>query len=78
MIRERLEAALIARPALWATVKVTACGCLGPCFDGPTLVVYPAGIFYRGVTPADVDEIVTSHLEGDQPVERLRYAWPDE
>jgi (2Fe-2S) ferredoxin len=35
------------------------------------VLVYPEGVLYRGVTPEDVAEIFTSHLEGGQPVERL-------
>jgi (2Fe-2S) ferredoxin/predicted O-methyltransferase YrrM len=52
-------------------VQVTACGSLGLCEHGPNLVVYPEGIWYSGVTPADVAEIVRSHFEQDRPVERL-------
>jgi (2Fe-2S) ferredoxin/predicted O-methyltransferase YrrM len=52
-------------------VQVTACGSLGLCEHGPNLVVYPEGIWYSGVTPADVAEIVRSHFQQDTPVERL-------
>jgi (2Fe-2S) ferredoxin/predicted O-methyltransferase YrrM len=52
-------------------VQVTACGSLGLCEHGPNLVVYPEGIWYSGVTPADVPEIVRSHFQEDSPVERL-------
>jgi (2Fe-2S) ferredoxin len=34
-------------------------------------VVYPEGVWYGGVTLADVDEIVDSHIVGGKPVERL-------
>jgi len=52
-------------------VHVTTCGSLGLCEHGPNLVVYPEGIWYSGVTPADVTEIVRSHFQQDTPVERL-------
>jgi len=52
-------------------VQVTACGSLGLCEHGPNLVVYPEGIWYSGVAPADVPEIVRSHFQEDTPVERL-------
>jgi (2Fe-2S) ferredoxin/predicted O-methyltransferase YrrM len=52
-------------------VQVTACGSLGLCEHGPNLVVYPEGIWYSGVTPADVPEIVRSHFQENSPVERL-------
>jgi (2Fe-2S) ferredoxin/predicted O-methyltransferase YrrM len=52
-------------------VQVTACGSLGLCEHGPNLVVYPEGIWYSGVTLADVPELVRSHFEENTPVERL-------
>jgi (2Fe-2S) ferredoxin len=58
--------------ALASTVAVTPCGCLGPCFEGPVLVVYPDAVWYRGVTASDVPEIVSEHLRAGRPVERLR------
>lgn len=64
-------------PALWGAVAVTPCACLGPCFEGPTVVVYPDAVWYGGVTPADVAEIVEKHVIGGQPVERLRLATED-
>ena len=73
-----LQGALAADPELCERVCVTGSACLGPCFDGPMLVVYPEGVWYRGVAVADVEEIVTSHLRGGAPVARLRYQWPDE
>ena len=44
----------------------------GPCFEGPTIVVYPEAVWYVGVTAADVPEIVEQHMSGGRPVERLR------
>jgi (2Fe-2S) ferredoxin len=52
-------------------VLVTNCGCFGLCSHGPIAVVYPEGIFYKGLTEDDVEEIVESHLEQGNPVERL-------
>src|SRR5689334_21014950 len=67
-----LQRAVGADPELWGKVAITPCGCLGPCFEGPTVVVYPDAVWYGGVTAADVPEILESHLRGDRPVERLR------
>ena len=62
-----------AHPELWGRVAVTPSGCLGPCFEGPTIVVYPEAVWYVGVTKEDVAEIVEQHMLAGRPVERLRY-----
>jgi hypothetical protein len=36
-------------------------------------VVYPDAVWYAALTPEDAREIVSSHLVGGEPVERLRY-----
>jgi (2Fe-2S) ferredoxin len=72
-----LRSALAADPELCAKVAVTECGCLGPCLEGPTMVVYPEGVWYTGVRASDVDELVREHLAAGRTVERLRYRWPD-
>ena len=56
-------------------VQVSTCGCLGLCDEGPIVIAYPDGVWYRGVKPADVPEIVASHLRSGQPVSRL--VWDD-
>src|SRR2546423_13564984 len=43
-----LQRAVGGDPELWGRVAVTPCGCLGPCFEGPAMVVYPEGIWYGG------------------------------
>ncbi|MEJ2679476.1 MAG: methyltransferase [Gemmatimonadota bacterium] len=61
----------LARQGLADTVQVTTCGSLGLCGRGPNMVVYPEGVWYSGVTPADVEEIVREHLARGRVVERL-------
>ncbi len=56
-------------------VQVTACGCLGLCDEGPMMIVYPEGVWYRRVQPTDVPEIVSKHLLDGKPVDRL--VWKD-
>jgi len=56
-------------------VQITTCGCMGLCDEGPVMVVYPEGTWYRHVGPSDVHEIVGSHLEDGKPLERL--VWND-
>ena len=52
-------------------VQCIHCGSVGFCAIGPAVLVYPDGIWYAHVTPADVPEIIESHLKGGVPVERL-------
>jgi len=56
---------------LFDTVALTNTGCLGPCASGANVLVYPEGVMYGKVTPADVAEIFETHLQGGEPVERL-------
>ncbi len=53
------------------SVRVTRTGCMGRCGEGPAVVVYPDGIWYRGVREDDVPELVREHLLGDRIVARL-------
>lgn len=46
-------------------------GCLGVCDFGPTIAIYPEGVFYVGVKKEDVAEIIESHIINKKPVERL-------
>ena len=63
----------VARRGLRKVVRANASGCLDACATGPTVVVYPEGVWYRGVKLEDVPEIVESHLVNGVPVERLRH-----
>src|SRR5512141_2920543 len=61
----------VAAQGLLEVVQVTACGSIGQCERGPNLVVYPDGVFYSGVQPSDVPELVREHLGRGRLVERL-------
>jgi sirohydrochlorin cobaltochelatase len=52
-------------------IKVTRTSCMGRCGEGPTVAVYPDGVWYRRVTPADAVDIVHEHLLRDRLVGRL-------
>jgi (2Fe-2S) ferredoxin len=52
-------------------VRAQKAGCLDICNYGPTLVVYPEGVFYVGVRISDVKEIIDQHIINNKPVERL-------
>jgi toluene monooxygenase system ferredoxin subunit len=56
-----------------ADVRINKAGCFSQCGHGPMIVVYPENVWYAGVKESDLDEILTSHIIGAFPVERLRY-----
>lgn len=53
-------------------VRVNLAGCLDRCEEGPVLVIYPEGVWYRYYDEADVDEIIREHVQQGRIVERLR------
>ena len=61
----------LAELGLKGKVRANQSGCLDQCEHGPNVVIYPEAVWYGGVTLADVDEIVASHIVAGQPVERL-------
>ena len=52
-------------------VRVNASGCLDRCELGPTMLIYPEGIWYGYETPEDIDEIIQNHLLDGGRVKRL-------
>ena len=52
-------------------VRANKTGCLDACELGATVVIYPAGIWYLGVTSDDVAEIVDTSIVNDSVVKRL-------
>jgi sirohydrochlorin ferrochelatase/(2Fe-2S) ferredoxin len=52
-------------------IKVTRTSCMGRCGEGPTVAIYPDGVWYRGVRAEDAFEIVDEHLLHDRLVGRL-------
>jgi (2Fe-2S) ferredoxin len=53
-------------------IRIQRAGCLDFCGKGPTLVVYPEGVFYGNVQLEDVKEITESHLVNGEIVSRLQ------
>jgi (2Fe-2S) ferredoxin len=70
-IRAAFKAA-IKKHGLKGQVRANAAGCLDACAEGPSVVVYPEGVWYSHVSPEDVPEIVERHLVNGEPVARLR------
>lgn len=52
-------------------LRINQAGCLDRCEFGPTLVIYPEGVWYGFRSKADVDEILETHLQGKGRVTRL-------
>ena len=52
-------------------VRINAAGCLDRCELGPTMVIYPEGVWYHYQTTEDLDEILETHVVKGGRVERL-------
>ena len=80
-VRDALELELKQRGVLFGreakgknpngSIVVTECASVGFCAIGPTVLIYPDGIWYAQVRVADVAEIIEEHLLNGRPVARL-------
>ena len=52
-------------------VRANQSGCLDQCELGPTVVIYPQGIWYGGVTTKDVPRIIEETIVGGRVLEDL-------
>ena len=55
---------------------LTKSGCQGFCQMGPLVTIFPEGILYTKVKPADAEEIVAATIKEDRLIERLVYSNP--
>lgn len=53
------------------SVHFSEADCLGVCTGGPTMVVYPDGVWYGDVTPDNADRILEEHLKQGRKVQDL-------
>ena len=44
-------------------VRINNAGCLDRCELGPTMVIYPEGVWYRCNTMEDVDRVLGEHVQ---------------
>ena len=80
-VKAAFERELLARGILFGKEKkgknprgnivLTECASVGFCAIGPAVMVYPDGIWYAQVRPADVTEIIEEHILNGRVVERL-------
>lgn len=40
-------------------VRTSTSGCMGLCENGPNVIIYPQKLWFSGITPDQVDEVVT-------------------
>ena len=52
-------------------IRINNAGCLDRCELGPTVVIYPDGIWYRCESTADADRILEAHLRDGGRAEEL-------
>ena len=52
-------------------VRINQAGCLDRCEFGPTLVIYPEGIWYQVRTREEVEEVLQAHLVAGGRARRL-------
>ena len=53
-------------------VRANKAGCLDYCAQGPSVVIYPEGVWYTYKDRADLDEILAVHLKDGKRVTRLQ------
>jgi (2Fe-2S) ferredoxin len=52
----------------------TKVGCLRICCHGPTMVVYPEGTWYHGMTAEKIPQFVQQHLVEGKPIAEWIFA----
>jgi (2Fe-2S) ferredoxin len=52
----------------------TKVGCLRICTSGPTVVVYPEGTWYHGMTTERIPRFVQEHLVEGKPIQEWVFA----
>ena len=69
-IRDLLKVEL-GKHGLSGVVRANNAGCLDACSYGPSMVIYPDGIWYGRVTKDDIQEIVERTVMNGEVIQRL-------
>ena len=74
-LKERGSYVIICAGVPWCLglggIRVNHAGCLNRCELGPTMVIYPEGVWYTYACEDDIDEILKSHVMHGRYVKRL-------
>ncbi len=62
---------LVRQNDLSVEIRTQKTGCMDVCEQGPAIVVYPDGVFYKVTEMSDVKRIVDEHLVGGKVVVEL-------
>jgi len=61
----------VAARGLKGEIRANKAGCLDACALGPSVVIYPEGVWYTVKTREDALEVIEKHLIKGEIVERL-------
>ncbi len=54
-----------------SAIRTTLAGCMGRCNEGPVLVIYPDGVWYKYASEQDIDDIIQASILNSNVVNKL-------